>query len=183
MRSKNIRDLMVSLEMYPQVAKGASVYDALMALDKAQANLPTGRQKYRAVLIKDAGGTIIGKIGQLAFLKALEPRYHPEDDIGELEIAGVSEDHISTMMESMRLVMDDLANLKDRAEAVHVEKVMHPVTESIDVGNNLADAIHLLIKYQTISLLVKENNRVIGLLRLSDMLDEITREIKEETKN
>lgn len=180
MSAKNVRDLMVSLDEYPQVPSDASVYDALMTLDKYQANRPPGRQAYRAVLIVNSTGKIIGKIGQLAFLKAVEPRYHPEDDFDELESAGVSEDHISTMMDTMRLVMNDFSDLRARAETVKVSKVMHPVTEGIDIDSNLAEAIHMLIKYQTISLLVKENGKIVGLIRISDMLDEITREIKED---
>jgi len=180
MSAKNIRDLMVTIDMYPQVGKNASVYEAMMVLEKYQESRPPGRQKYRAVLVVDEAGKIIGKIGQLAFLKAFEPGYRPEGKFEELEIAGVSDDNISTMMDSMRLVMPDFADLKPRAKATPVTSVMRTVTEGIDIDSGMAEAIQLLVRYQTLSLLVKENGKIVGLLRLSDLLDEITRELMEE---
>ncbi len=180
MNTKNIRDLMVSLDEYPQISSDATVYDAIMTLDRYQVNRPPERQAYRAVLVADSNRNIVGKIGQLAFLKALEPRFRPEDARNELEIAGVSDDHISTMMDSIRLVMNGFTNLGARAKSVKVSSVMHPVAESIDIESGLAEAVHKLIEYQTLSLLVMEKGNVVGLIRLSDLLDEITREIRDE---
>ena len=56
---------------------------------------------------------------------------------------------------------------------------MRPVTESIDENASLCEAIHKIVILQTLSILVKRGREVIGLLRLSDLFDEIARQMKE----
>jgi hypothetical protein len=50
---------------------------------------------------------------------------------------------------------------------------MSPVTERIGGDAMLTEAIHKIVTYQTLSILVMEQGRVTGILRLSDLIAEV----------
>lgn len=75
MKNKCVKDLMIPIDEYAVVHKEDSLYDAILALEKSQQRLSLGRQPHRAVLVVDDNKDVIGKIGHLSFLKALEPDY------------------------------------------------------------------------------------------------------------
>jgi hypothetical protein len=178
MNDKTVKDLMVPLDEYPHVRENTTLLDAALALDKAQRNLPAGRQPYRAVLVVGQDDQVIGKIGQLMFLRALEPRYGVLGDLEKLSRAGVSTELITSMMDHYRLFQDNLSDLCRRAGSMKVADVMHPVAESIDEGAPLSEGIHQLVIGQTLSILVRRNGRITGLLRLSDLFDAIVEHMK-----
>jgi len=178
MNSRHVKDLMVSLDECPLVSEDATLGDAVLALEEAQQNLPAGRQPYRAVLVVDEKKRIVGKIGQLAILRALEPRYDVIGDLAALSAAGVSEEFVSSMMDHYRFFQEGLPNLCSRASRLLVREVMRPVKECVDEGAALQEAIHKLVMWQTLSLLVTQGTEVVGLLRLSDLFDAIAAQLR-----
>ena len=178
MDSKCVKDLMVPLNEYAVVSQEATLLEAILTLEEAQRKLPSGRQRHRAVLVVDDNNKVIGKIGQLAFLKALEPKYNLLGDLGKLSRVGVSQDFISSMMEHFRFFQDSLTDLCKRGQTIMVKDVMHPLTENIDENDSLSEAIHMIVILQTLSLMVTRENEVVGLLRLSDLFEEVTKQVK-----
>jgi len=179
MDSKTVKDMMVALDDYAVVPENATLLDAIVALEKSQKNLPPGRQPHRAVLVVDADGKVVGKIGQLAFLTALEPKYNVLGDLETLAKAGVRPDFITSMMEHYHFFQESLPDHCLRGRTTLVKDVMRPVADSIDEKASLCMAIHKMVILQTLSILVTRGREVIGLLRLSDLFDEIARQIKE----
>jgi CBS domain-containing protein len=178
MDSRRVKDLMVSLDQCPLVSEDATLREAVLALEEAQKNLPAGRQPYRAVLLIDDKKRIVGKIGQLAVLRALEPRYDVIGDLESLSAAGVSEEFVSSMMEHYRFFQEQLADLCSRSGRLLAKEVMRPVKQCIDEEAALPEAIHKLVIWQTLSILVTRKTEVVGLLRLSDLFDAITAQLK-----
>ena len=178
MIDKLVRDLMVHLDDYAVVNKDASLMDAVEALEKAQKNLPPNRQPYRAVLVVDENRDVIGKIGQLAFIRALEPKYNIIKDLDKLASAGVSGEFVSSMMEHFSLFEESLDDLCGKARGILVKDVMHPIEEHIDEDAPLSEAIHKMVVYQTLSILVTKDKKAVGLLRLSDLFEEVITNIK-----
>ncbi len=81
-----VKDLMVPLAEYATVSEKATLYDAIVALEKAQEEFDTRLEKapeefgtkrhpHRAILVLDKDGQVAGKISQLDALRALEPKY------------------------------------------------------------------------------------------------------------
>jgi CBS domain-containing protein len=172
--SRRVKDLMVSLDQCALVSEDATLRQAVLALEEAQQNLLADRQPYRAVLVIDDKKRIVGKINQLGILKALEPRYNVIGDLESLSLAGASEQFVSSMMEHYRLFQEKLPNLCSRAGRLLVKEVMRPVMRCIDQEAALPEAIHKLVIWQTLSILVTRGTEVVGLLRLADLFDAIT---------
>jgi len=183
METKKIKDLMIPLEQYATVHVESSLYDAVLAIHKSQDNLSAGMQPIRAVFVVDDSNKIVGKMGHLAFLKALEPKYNNIVDLDKLTRAGVSLDFISSMTDNLRLWQDDLMNIWKRAHSMKVKHVMSPASESIDENASLSEAIHQIILLQSLSLLVKSGSKIVGILRLSDLYNEVERNILSEYQN
>jgi CBS domain-containing protein len=178
MPQRTVRDLMVPLEEYAVVDPGASLLEAVLALDRAQGTLPPGRQPHRAVLVAGPDGKVVGKLGHLAFLKALEPRYDAMGDLATLSRVGLSSDFITSMIGHMELWKDDFEDICRRARQTRIGDVMRPVTESISENATLREALHNIIVRQSLSLLVTRDTEVVGILRLSDLFAAVTDQIR-----
>lgn len=178
MITKRVKDLMVPLDEYPVLPRDATLLDALLERDKAHEKLPSGRQPYRAVLVSGQDGNIIGKVGQIAFLKALEPQANYLSDVEKIRASGVSSDFVDRMMGHFRFFQDDLTVLCAQASGKRLGDVMIPITDSIDEDSTWSEAIYRIVALQSMSLLVTRKGRAVGLLRLSDLFETISDQMK-----
>ncbi|MBD3333162.1 CBS domain-containing protein [candidate division GN15 bacterium] len=174
-----VRDVMIRLEQYPVISTDATLLDAVVALEAAQQALGSDRQPHRAVLVADENSKIVGKIGQLTFLKSLQPQVDLAEDEERLARAGVSEDLLSTVKKHARELELNLSDICAHASAIRARDVMVKTTHSIDVSAPLADAVHRLVQWQQLSLLVTEQSRVVGIIRLSDLFELIVDKVRE----
>jgi len=181
MEEKRVRDLMLPLKEYALVSEDATLLEALYALDRAQTRLPAGKQLHRAVLVVNEREEVVGKLGHLGFLKALEPKYDQMGNLPALSQVGLSQEFLQSMMNDFRLWQDSLKNICRRAGSVKIKDAMRPVTENIDENASMTEAIHRIVMLQTLSLLVTRESKVVGILRLSDLFDELACEIKTGT--
>jgi len=181
MNKTRVKDLMVPLSEYAVVDSDATLYEAILALDKAQKNLPPDRPPHRAVLVRDHEGNIIGKVGQLAFLRGLEAPFDltGRGDSETLARAGISEEIAESVLEHSRYFSGSLDDVCARAGGITVGRVMNRVADSVDENMLLGEAAHKIVSLQQLSLLVTRNNKVIGLLRLSDLFESIANSIRE----
>ena len=178
MDEKKVRDLMVPLDEYPVVEESATLLEVVKALDEGQKRLPAGKQPYRAVLVIDRHGKIVGKIGQFAFLAALEPKYNLLGDLNKLKTSGLSPEIVSMVMDHYRFFEESLSDIYQRGSAVKAADAMHSVSESVEESVSISDAIHKIVMWQHQSLLVTRGDKVVGLIRLSDLYDEIALQMK-----
>jgi CBS domain-containing protein len=178
MELRNVKQLMVPVDRYAVVPLDATLIDAIMAMEEAQKRADPDLQPFRAVLVEDEHNAIVGKIGQIAFLRALQPQRKMLDDSGELASAGVSEQVISVLMDHYKFFQDNLSDMCARASAEPVKNVMRPISQSIDEDSTLAEAISRIVQYESLSIPVKSGNKVVGLLRLSDVYGEIANYMK-----
>lgn len=177
MNTKTARDLMVPLDEYPVVDDSATVLEAVVKLEQSRRKMESGRQPFQAVLVTDESGSIIGKIGQLALLKALEPSRQIFVDQDTLDKAGVSDTIIETALDHLRSFQYEFSEMCQGAAALPVRKVMHPVREHIHIDASIRDVIHRMVEWQTLSVLVTEKDRPVGLVRLSDLCDAVVAEM------
>lgn len=173
MEDKQVRDLMVPLQEYALVPMQATLRQALIALDETQQKTPHGMHPHRAVLVTNSKGNIVGKLGLIGFLKALEPKYGNIGDIERLSRAGVSADFLDTMMVDLGFWKDDIKRICARAEKIVVKDVMSPIEESIEVDSSLMEAMHKMIMWQAMSMLVTDDGKAVGLLRQADLFAEV----------
>jgi hypothetical protein len=178
MYGKTAKEIMRPLKECAVVPDHATLAEAILLLEQAQDRLPEGRQLHRAVLIQDEKGKIVGKLGYLGFLKALEPKYSNIGDVERLSRAGVGAELMNLIMDNYRFWQDDLESVRRRARNIKVRDVMVPIEDSIDVDCTVTEAMHHLIMKQSLSVVVMMKGEAVGMLRLSDLFDEVAEFIK-----
>ena len=181
MKEKTAGDLMVSLKEYPVIDASATVLDEVNRLGESRRNMESGRQPFQAVLVADGNGSIIGKLGQLAILKALEPSRRVFGDQHAFDNAEVTNSIIKAALDQMRAFQNEFSEMCKGAAALPVRSAMHPFKEHIDIGTSINDVIHYMVEWQTLSILVTEKDRPVGLVRLSDLCDEVISEMHRTT--
>jgi CBS domain-containing protein len=183
MEEKRVKDVMLSLREYATIHSEATISEALLALSKSQMGLTYDRHHHRAILVLDDRGQVIGKLSHWAILRSLEPKLLREEDLHSLSRAGVSQEFISSITRSLTLFHGGLARLCREAAKVRVKEAMVPLGESIDEEAPLTEAIHLLIRSHAQSTVVTRECEVIGILRLSDVFEEVADLIRSSTES
>jgi len=169
---------MISLGEYATVQEDKTILEALEALEESQRVLAGERHQHRAVLVLDDRGQVVGKLSHWAILRSLEPQFIKRDDLAALSRAGLSEDFIRSMEESYSLFTGSLEGMCRAAARVRARDAMVPVNQSIEENAPLSEAIRQLVLAHAQSTLVTRGDQVVGILRLSDVFEEIAGHIR-----
>ena len=179
MKSIQVKEAMVPLKDYATVSENATMYDAVLALEKAQAEFDQSRYQHRAILVYDDKNKIVGKISQLDLLKALEPQYDKVLDVQTLSRTGYSLDYIESLSHVgfWSKPLDDICR---KAAEMKVKSFMYTPGsgEFIDQDAELNEAVHRLIVGKHHSLLVTHGQEIVGVLRLTDVFKLVCERIK-----
>jgi CBS domain-containing protein len=182
MEKTRVKNLMVPLEEYATVSEDATLFEAVMALEKAHEELDRSRFKYlhRAVLVLDKDNKVSGKISQLDALRALEPKYGEMGNAGTISRAGFSPQFLKSMMERYSIFGGTLQEICTKASQLNVKDFMHTPAEGeyIEEDAKLGEAIHQLVMGRHQSLLVTSQEKIVGILRLTDIFKEVFETMK-----
>ncbi|MDJ0783802.1 MAG: CBS domain-containing protein [Desulfosarcinaceae bacterium] len=176
MKTVSIKALMVPLSEYATVPETATLAEAIAALDKAQQNLCRTKYRHRAILVLDQDQQPIGMISQIDALRALEPKYK---EIQGQDTRGVyrhfSRMFLNSMIEYHRLFDGTLEDMRKKAANILVRDFMHTLSaeDCVSEEATLDQAIHLLIMGHHQSLLVSRAEKIVGILRLSDVFSAV----------
>ena len=171
MKSYKVKDMMVPLSEYATVHDDATLYEAVLSLEKAQAEFHQSSYRHRAILVLSKENKVIGKISQLDVLKALEPKYNEMLNGHGLHHFGFTNNFMKSMLKEYRLFENSMENLCKKAAEQNVKNFMYTPSqgEYIDANATLDVATHQLVVGRHQSLLVTEDSGIIGVLRLTDV--------------
>lgn len=171
--TKKVKELMLALDDYATVPSEATIHEALVALSKAQMGLTNNRHHHRAVLVLDKGGQVVGKLTHWTILRSLEPSFFGEADHAALSRSNLSQEFIQALEQRFSRMRRDLTAMCREAARVRVNDAMVPVNESIDEEAGLSEAIRTMVLGHWQSVLVTRQGAVVGILRLSDVFEEV----------
>jgi CBS-domain-containing membrane protein len=177
-----VKELMVPVSEYASVPEGSTLFDAVLALEKAQEDFDHTKYKHRGVLILDKDRRVVGKLGQLDVLRALEPKHTDASDIDALWKFGFSSNFVHKRHKQRRLKATPLKDLCGKAAQLKVEDFMQAPSEGefIEQQASLEMAIMQLVMGRHLSLLVTKTDReIIGILRLTDVFAAVFHAMKE----
>jgi len=176
-----VKELMVPLSEYATVPEGSTLFDAVLALEKAQEEFDHTKYRHRAVLILDKNDRVIGKLSQLDVLNALESRDSDMGEINELRQYGFSSDFVRNVRTQRRLQGSPLKDICSKAAKLIVEDFMQAPSEGefIDQESSLEIAVLQLVMGHHLSLLVTRGKKIVGILRLTDAFAAVFHTMKE----
>jgi len=177
MKAKKIKELMIPLSDYATVSQDAFLADAIRVLKAAQTDT-TYHHKHRAVLAFDKEKNIVGKLGFREILKALEPKYRQfehSDDTGSIGLSrfGFNMEFLTSLVDKMELWDETMEDLVRKASRLTVKEIMYSPSKGEYVSQDApaAEAVHQFILGCHQSLLVLDEDVVVGILRLADIFD------------
>lgn len=176
-----VKDLMVPISEYATVNKGATLFDAVLALEKAQANYDQTKTQHRAILVMDKKGKIVGKLSQLNVLRALESGNEQSDNVEEIEKYSFSPKFVTSLKEQSRLKGMTFEKMCIKPAEMKVEKFMKTLSEHqyVEENTSVDIAIYQLLAGPFLSLMVVKDDNVIGVLRLTDIFLAVVDAMKE----
>jgi CBS domain-containing protein len=180
-KDKKVKDLMVSLSDYATVYEDETLFEALMALEKAHEKLDPSTHRHRAILIIDKKDQVVGKLSQWDILKSLEPKYGNIEDLEKISRTGFSPQFLKSMLVQHSLWNKPLMDVCRVGGKNKVKDVMVKPTEGeyINESAPLSEAINQLVVGQLLSLLVvSDEKNIIGILKLIDVFDEVWQTMK-----
>ncbi len=183
MKSYSVKDLMVPLSEYATVTEDATLYEAVLSLEEAQEKFEDmhTRYRHRGILILDKDGNVVGKLSQLDVLRALEPKYQEMIQGEGLHRFGFTREFEKSILEDYHLFANPLDDICRKAGEQNVKEFMYAPTEGEYVSQDasLDVAIHQLIIGHHQSLLVTRDEKIVGILRLTDVFAAVFHKMKE----
>lgn len=181
MKTYMVKELMVPLSEYATVPETATLFEAVLALENAQEQFHQNRYSHRAVLIMDKNKKVIGKLSQMDFLSALEPKNEHLDQIRNFEQFGFTRKAIALHQEEYLKKSPPVLDVYSKASTMNVTTFMQRPTEGeyVDEEATLDVALHQLTAGSNLSLLVTKGVEITGILRLSDVFAAVYHSLKE----
>jgi len=181
MKESTVKELMVPLSEYAVVHKDATLYDAVIELEKSQKEFRRSPYQHRAILVLNENNEILGKVSQMDVLKALEPKYRELGDNGALPRSGFSLQFLKSMMNTFDLWQGSLSNICKKAASIKVKDFMYSPRQGEFVRENqkIGEALHQLVMGRHHSLIVvNDEKKIVGVLRLTDVFEKFYQIIK-----
>lgn len=181
MKNYTVKELMVPISEYATVPEGATLFEAVLALEKAQEQFQQNRYSHRAVLIMDKNKRVIGKLSQMDFLTALEPNDANLEQIRKFTQFGFSRKAVALQQEEYLKSSPPILDVYSKAASMKVTQYMQRPTEGEYVNENasLDVALHQLTAGSNLSLLVTRGADIVGILRLVDVFAAVYHSMKE----
>lgn len=182
-----MKDLMVPRNQYASIGPDNTLYEAALALQEVQQieqSLDPGRYRDRAILVIDEFGKVTGKLSMLNVLGGLLPRYdrvrgHAVSARAAARI-GSARALIDSLERDAGLWKKPLENLIEKASEVKVHELIRPFGpgELVDEDESLDSAIHKMVNGRYQSLLVTRDGEIVGILRLTDVYEQISERLR-----
>ncbi|MFN2357083.1 MAG: HPP family protein [Desulfotignum sp.] len=177
MKTKKVKELMITLSDYATVPETETLAGAIRALKQSNEDKHL-HHKHRAVLVYDTDHHVIGKVGIREILKALEPKYrrfagtNQDGNVG-LAHFGFNQDFLHSLVDEHSLWHESMETLVAKTAGVSIKEIMYTPSkgEYVNIDAPVSEAVHQFILGCHQSLLVVDKGRVTGILRLADVFD------------
>lgn len=161
-----VRELYVPLADYPHVRDSATVRDVFATLQEKYSSA----EQFRSVLVIDSHDRLVGMLGLRDMLHGLLPDYLRQSPT---HFQGMGGDVTSLAM----LWQEDCADLCRQASLGPVGPHVTVIKGSLHLDDPLAKGIYMMATTAANILPVVEDHKVIGVLRLVDVVTEVTKAV------
>jgi CBS domain-containing protein len=179
MKQKKVRDLMIPIDDYAKVGANDSLKDAVQELERVHQKYSDLHYKHRALLVMD-GDKVIGKLSMHDVIVGLEPAYRQLGDYRAFQSSGMSTEFLKSIRESYQMWDHPMENICEKAAAQKVGDIMYTPTdaEHVEAEAPLDEAVHQMVIGSHQSLLVTDGEKIVGILRLTDIFHEVALAIR-----
>ncbi|MBI4653828.1 MAG: CBS domain-containing protein [Nitrospirae bacterium] len=170
LNNKKVKDLMVSISDYPHMKQDDSVKDAFFILRK---NFKEGRG-YRSILVLNEENQLRGLLSMRDLIRAVEPRFLKMSQPPSYQ--GPTQEY-----PALTLIWQELFSKECKEEARKpVKDIMTPVKPAVTPDDPIAKVVYLMVETNSRVIPVIDNDKVVGVVRLVDVFNEIASVVLED---
>jgi CBS domain-containing protein len=179
------KDLMVPVAQYAVVPLDATLYDAIVALETAQKEFCRPHKNHLSVLVADDDGNIVGQVSQWDAIRALDAVQDDTEAQDSVSKFGLNPDLVKAMMVSHRVWNKSLPETCRRAATKTVRDFMSTPERNtfIEEEAPITDVLYKMVKGERMSLFVTRDEKIIGVIKVVDVLSTVCRLVKEGKVN
>ena len=181
MATNTVKSMMVPVEKFPRISQEVTFSEAVLALEKAQEDFVAGKREQRILLVHEHENEnrIVGKLTPIDVIRGLEPNYGKLVDTQSSTVRGYDW-LISSMREKMQQMSAPWDDLCAKAKDVRVKEFLRKPGpgQVVQTGDSMNEALHRYILGGHDSLFVTDGQKLVGVIRFSDVYREILGRIK-----
>ncbi len=163
---KKVADLMIRLEDYPHVPYWYTLRQAMAIVREAAIKFERTFEP-RSVLVFDEKYHLLGILTMEDIIRGLTPKLL-QGAVAKMQAAF---DLDSTLAD----LETDISGPKVKEAAqTAVSELMSPIKATVEAGDSLAKALFLMVKAEVSRMPVMAEEKVVGIIRLSDLFQEIS---------
>jgi len=171
--AKKVGDLMVEITEYPHIPYWMSVREAVFLI-RSTYDKASGLGIHRMVLVFDEKYQLLGVLTLKKLLTGIEPKFLRKDDNSPYQgLAGSDYAGLSALLEGTFA-----EGCKEEAKKPGSD-VMIPIEAKLDVNDSIPKAAFIMIQADVDLIPVMEGETVKGVLRMSDVFNELTKIVVE----
>jgi len=175
MKSRQVKDLMVSIEDYATIHEDATIFEAIKALENADRRHGDKIYRHQSLVVIDANRHVVGRLSQVDIMHAMEPRYTELGDAHWIGRSVLSREVLKTLREKFELWEQPLEEICRVVQKVKVRDFMQIPTEGefVKETDTMNVAMHRIVMGRHHSLLVTRDKEIVGILRSTDLFNSL----------
>ncbi|MBU1342232.1 MAG: CBS domain-containing protein [Proteobacteria bacterium] len=163
-----VKTVMIPLSNYVTVKADNTLYDVFQILEK---NKAAGNHAHRDAMVVDDNGDFKGKVTMLDIFKTLEPNYN--NVFKNYEDGVLTKDFVMNAVRDFNLWLEPMHSLCERGAGIKVSEIMNTPEEYeyLQEDDSLEKALHEYVIGVHQPLIVKNGDKVTGILRFGDLFE------------
>lgn len=184
-----VRDLMINAKNCRRIHQDVTIAAAIPMLGYG----PDGRLadggalNHTELLVLDKGDFVVGTLSATEIVRNMDPIFHSQqgtENIAHTAASGLTPALLKSLTQNSPLRCESFELICQHVLDLKVKDCMLPPTsnDSVLADDLLEDAIHKLAKGANQSLIVTSEEEIVGILRLSDVFQELNQEYEKSSR-
>lgn len=185
-----VRDLMVSATNCGRIHQDATIGAVILMLEHGHNEPSAGGEvpSPAALLVLNNDNLVVGKISPTEIVRNMDPIYHSQqgaETIAHTAASGLTPALLKSLTQNSPLRCESFEQICRNVLNLKVKDcmVLPQGNECVLESDRLEEAIHKLAIGARQSLLVTSEERIVGILRLSDVFQQLTQEQANSNQN
>ncbi len=178
---RTIKDIMVPIEEYDSVGAEDHLCDALSILKRNYENIKACPSKrfHKTLLVNSSAGEIIGILSTYSLIKGLVPEEAKRPEAGRAfhrMLTSRARDvakEVAEFQNQFRWLHSSFVDLVRQEAHKKVKDIMSPIHPILNEDDTINRALYLMFKEDVRQPLVVRDGRIVGIVNLMEILDEL----------
>ena len=173
MQSRQVKDMMITIDDYATVHEDATIAEAIKALENANRRHGDKPYRHQSLVVIDANRHVVGRLSQVDIMHAMEPRYTELGDARWIGRSPLSKQVLITLREKFGLWERSMEEIRRGVKDAKVRDFMQIPTEGefVEEDDPMSVAMHRIVMGRHHSLLVTRGREIVGVLRSTDLFN------------